>query len=129
MLGDINWGEVVRKTSHLPMAFNPAHISLPLNTTALLIANNDTHQMELNPLIQVVAQAHEQLHLAMEVQQWEEDLWWWMEKGWKDWMVEKDSMIVSDKKTAVVVAKAAAVEIGKKCQKVSLGFLWLYSEF
>jgi len=40
-LGDINQGEVVRETSQLPMAFNPALISLPLNTTAAHIADND----------------------------------------------------------------------------------------
>ena len=40
-----------------------------------------------------------------------------MEKGWEDQMLEKDRMIVSDKKKAVVVTKAAVVEMGRSVRK------------
>ena len=84
---------------------------------------------ELNPIAQAVAQAQEQLHLAMEAKQ-AEDLWWWMEKGWEDQMLEKDRMRVSDKKLGVVAAKAAMVEIERKWLKVSIGFSsFSHSEF
>jgi len=59
-----------------------------------------------------------------------EDLWWWMEKGWEDWMSEKDRVRLSDKKLAVVAAKVVMAEIWKKWYKVSLGFSsFLYLDF
>ena len=53
------------------MAFNPTHVSSPLNTTTVLIADNDALLMDINlefdPTSQAVVQAQEQLHVVMEV--------------------------------------------------------------
>jgi len=105
------------------MAFSPTYTST-LSPIAVLVSNNNTLQMEVDtevdPIAQAIAQAQEQLCIAMEVQQWEEDLWWCMEKGWESQMAERDTVVVLDKKSAVGVAKKAVVVIGMKCQKVSL---------
>jgi len=84
--------------------------------------------LELDPITQAITQAQEQLQAAMEVQYWEEQMWQWMEKDWESQMVES-RLVVSDKESAIEAAEQAVVEIGKKFQKVSLGFLWLYLEF
>ena len=69
------------------MAFTPTHTST-LSPIAMLISDNDAHQMELDweldPIAQAMVQAQEQLWVEMEVQQWEEELQWWMEKGWEE---------------------------------------------
>jgi len=84
--------------------------------------------LELDPITQAITQAQEQLQAAMEVQYWEEQMWQWMEKDLESQMVES-RLVVSDKESAIEAAEQAVVEIGKKFQKVSLGFLWLYLEF
>jgi len=89
------------------MAFTPTPASTSSNTTAVLIVNP-----ELDLIAQAIAQAQEQLQAVMEAQYWEELMQQWMEKGWENWMKEKNTMVVLDKKLAVVV-------IGMKCQKVS----------
>jgi len=100
------------------MAFTPTSISSPLTTITVLIADDDTSRMEINPITWAIVQAQEQLHLVMEAK-WAEDLWQWMEKGWENWMAKWDLVVVSDKDLAVMEAKVAVVVISMKCQKVS----------
>ena len=82
--------------------------------------------MELDPIAQAIAQAQEQLCLAMEAK-WAEDLWRWMEKGWEERMSERDSVVrLVDKKLAKEAVEQAVVEIQKKWYKVSLRNLCHY---
>ena len=79
---------------------------------------------------QAVKEAKEQLHWAMEAKE-EEDMWWWMEKGWEEWMSERDSVVeLVDRKLAREALEHAMVEIQKKWYIVSFGFsLSWHSDF
>jgi len=56
----------------------------------------------------------------MEVKE-EEDMWQWMEKGWEEQMLERDSVVVLvDRNLEREVAEHAVVEIGKRWLKVSV---------
>ena len=78
--------------------------------------------MDVDPISLAVAQAQEQLHLAMEAK-WTEDLWQWMEKSWEEWMSERDSVVaLVDKNLAREAAEHAVVEIWKRWYIVSVRF-------
>ena len=67
--------------------------------------------MELDIIAQAIVQAQEQLCHVLEAKK-QEDLWQWMEKGWEEWMSERDSVAtLVYKKMVVAVTKAATVEI------------------
>ena len=78
---------------------------------------------EFDPVTQAMAQAQEQLQVAMEVQHRETQLQNWEEEMVITWLEEMGKAVVSDKELAVGAAKKAVVVIGMKCHKVSLGFL------
>jgi len=105
------------------MAFNPALISSPLNTTNVLVAENDDHQIEvdlvLNPIAQAMAQAKEQMHIAMEAQHQETQLWLWAEKDWQSWRMEGSTVVVLDKESAVEAMEKVVEEIGMRYPQVS----------
>ena len=57
-------------------------------------------------------------------------MWQWMEKGWEEWMSEKDRMVSSDKELAIEAVEQAVVEIQRKWWKVRIELsLFSYSDF
>jgi len=71
----------------------------------------------LNPVTQAVVQAKEQLHVAMEAQHQETQLWLWVEEDWESWRTEGSTVVVLDK--AVEVVEKVVEEIGMRYQKVN----------
>jgi len=85
--------------------------------------------MEFDPVTQAMAQAKEQLCVAMESQHQETQLQNWVKEDQESWRREGSTVVVFDKESAVEAAEKAVVEIGMRYWKVSLLFLWQYSEF
>src|SRR5882724_10867361 len=83
------------------MAFNTTLISSPSNSITVLITNNNTLQMDVNhkldPIAQAMAQALEQLHVVMEVQNRETKQQLCVEEDWKSQRTEGSTVVVSDK--------------------------------
>ena len=104
----------------------PASASSPTSSNAALVTD-DTFlgfEPEVNLIAQAATEAKEQLFQVMEVKQ-EEDIWQWMEKGWEEWMLERDLVVgFVDKKAVVAAMKAVMVEIHKKWLIVSVRFLY-----
>ena len=98
------------------MAFNPTHVSSPLNTTTVLIADNDALLMDINlefdPTSQAVVQAQEQLHMVMEAQDWEQKQQLCMEEDQESLRAESCKMVVSDREKVVEAMENAIGEIG-----------------
>ena len=85
VLGDINWGKTVRKTSQSSMAFNPIATSSPSSSNATFAINDTFMGFEpeiINPN-QAIEEAKEQLLQAMEAKE-EEDIRRWMEQRWEE---------------------------------------------
>ena len=76
------------------MSFSSIAASSPSSSTAGF-ATDDLFmgfELEIVNLNEAIEKAKEQLRHTMEVKE-EEDIRWWMEKQWEEWMWEWDSII------------------------------------
>ena len=108
------------------MAFTSILTSSPSSSTTDFTAD-DTFlgfKLEVVDPNQAVEKAKEQLCRAMEVKE-EEDMWWWMEKRWEEWMLEQDLVVrLVDSGLLRQAGKHAVVQIWKKWYIVSVGFFF-----
>jgi len=104
------------------MAFTSESTPSPSTSYGALVADTFLgFELEVNLTAQAITEAQEQLCQVIEVKQ-EEDLQWWMEKSWEEWMSEWDSVVLVDRKLDREAAKHAMVEIWKRWLKVSFRF-------